>query len=304
MRRARDRNNLGLTLLLNEEARRVFLSFGAICAQPSCGLFANSATTYGKSLLYLRDQLKDLDSLHRTLSAEGDRVDAEIEHCVVRRNVLTEARTTRRKKADSAVLIEVVSDATRAIIDLQEARQLVDGLDRLEADLIDEQTSREHALAEREGLVSGRSGIDHDLVKVRIDIQEAIIRWMNVLNTNNVSRNVSVDADFTVLFGGERLKTIKGSTRTRAVLAIRTATIEVFAQTTRTGPRFFVLDTPRQQDIDRTDFAKYINALKALSLDQNVQIVFSSSNYQYPLTEGDVSWSPDFPGEEHPMFLG
>jgi hypothetical protein len=292
------------TLSLNEEARRIFLRFGPICAQPTCGLFANSANTYGKSLLYLRDQLKDLDSLYRRLSAESDQMDAEMSRRDTRHRELINRRDARRKGAGNGALIDAVSEATRAIIELQEIRQLVEGINRLEGDLLREHQEREHAITERDGLSVGRTGYDADLAKIQSDIQTSIVRWMKILNTNNVSRDVLVDADFSVSFGGEALKTIKGSTRTRSILAIRTATIETFVSSTSDGPRFFILDTPRQQDIDRADFARYIDALKELSRIKDVQIVFSSSNYQYPVQDGDVSWSPDFPGEEHPMFLG
>ena len=49
------------TLGLNEEARRVFTSFHEICGAPHCGLFLGSTESYGKNLLYLRDQIKDLE---------------------------------------------------------------------------------------------------------------------------------------------------------------------------------------------------------------------------------------------------
>lgn len=292
------------TLSLNEEARRIFLSFGPICAHPTCGLFANSANTYGKSLLYLRDQLKDLDSLYRRLSAEGDRVESELKLQEYRQTELIGKRAARRMNPSNGALIDAVSEATRAIIELQEVRQLVESIDNLEIKLLREQNDRENAIDEKDGLSNGRTSYDANLSRIRANMQSSIVRWMKILNTNNVSRDVVVDSDFSVSFGGEALKTIKGSTRTRAILAIRTATIEIFTSTDNDGPRFFILDTPRQQDIDRSDFATYIDALKELSQTNNVQIVFSSSNYQYPLKDGDVSWSPDFPGEEYPMFLG
>lgn len=49
------------TLGLNEEARRVFMSFSEICSSDKCCLFERSSQAYAKNLLYLRDQIKDLD---------------------------------------------------------------------------------------------------------------------------------------------------------------------------------------------------------------------------------------------------
>ncbi|WP_206538740.1 hypothetical protein, partial [Aeromonas finlandensis] len=48
------------TLNLNEEARRVFLSFNEICGSSCCQLFNSSSNSYSKNLLYLKDQIKDL----------------------------------------------------------------------------------------------------------------------------------------------------------------------------------------------------------------------------------------------------
>lgn len=49
------------TLNLNEEARRVFLSFNEICGAQKCQLFSFSSDSYSKNLLYLKDQIKDLE---------------------------------------------------------------------------------------------------------------------------------------------------------------------------------------------------------------------------------------------------
>ncbi len=86
------------TLSLNEEARRLFASFKDICTNPGCGLLLGSSDSYGKSLLYLRDQTKDLERnnlIHgkriEGLAAEVDDLDSEIaiDHCVS--NVLYKA---------------------------------------------------------------------------------------------------------------------------------------------------------------------------------------------------------------------
>jgi len=59
------------TLNLNEEAKRVFLSFDEICGAGHCQLFSSSSASYSKNLLYLKDQIKDLDR-----NSELDRVKA------------------------------------------------------------------------------------------------------------------------------------------------------------------------------------------------------------------------------------
>lgn len=53
---------------LTDLARRVFASFHEICRAPNCGLFLGSTESYGKNLLYLRDQIKDLE--HNAIRTE------------------------------------------------------------------------------------------------------------------------------------------------------------------------------------------------------------------------------------------
>src|ERR1039457_2978408 len=60
------------TLTLNEDARRVFLSFKEICCADKCELFSYSSESYSKNLLYLKDQLKDLER-----NSDSDKVKAE-----------------------------------------------------------------------------------------------------------------------------------------------------------------------------------------------------------------------------------
>lgn len=131
-----------------------------------------------------------------------------------------------------------------------------------------------------------------------------VVRWLDILNTSNVSRDVLIDSDFVPTFGGERLKSIKGSTLTRVILAVITACIKALMNDRKFSPRFYILDTPRQQDIDREDFERFIRELKLLSAGKAVQVIFSSTDYRYSVAEHDKDWKPVFPGDEYEMFLG
>ncbi|MBL1639793.1 hypothetical protein ELD68_35540, partial [Klebsiella pneumoniae] len=68
------------TLNLNEEAKRIFRSFEEICPSLDCKMFTRSSESYAKHLLYLKDQIKDIE---RSLNLDSDRHDAieqEIKH--------------------------------------------------------------------------------------------------------------------------------------------------------------------------------------------------------------------------------
>ncbi|MED8895744.1 hypothetical protein RCM49_05250, partial [Escherichia coli] len=60
------------TLNLNEEAKRIFRSFEEICPSLDCKIFSRSSESYAKHLLYLKDQIKDIE---RSLNLDSKRHD-------------------------------------------------------------------------------------------------------------------------------------------------------------------------------------------------------------------------------------
>lgn len=292
------------TLSLNEEARRVFASFDAICANENCGLFVRSSVTYGKSLLYLKDQIKDLE---RTNSAHQRRID---EIAIELSALGAQVSATRAERAEfssqSSVssLVEVVSQLTEKVIQLRRARQIEGELVREETEYVgrlDERAKVQTRLADLEGHASAA---DLNLLKVRRALCERIQFWLDVLRTPNVSSDVQMDSDFNVTFGGQKVAKFKGSTLTRIILSIRTAAFDLVTQAEGLVPRFFLLDTPRQQDISRDDLAEYIRRIQLLASERSAQVIFSTTNHRYDLGDGDTEWTPEFPGADHLMFLG
>jgi chromosome segregation ATPase len=292
------------TLSLNEEARRVFASFEAICANVGCGLFLRSSQTYGKSLLYLRDQIKDLE---RTNDTHRLRLKLLGEQLALLHDNISMAQAEReRASADATVgsLVEVVSELTERVIHLRRSKQIEIELSKVESayvEKLEERVKAQRRLAEIEG---GGGTADLDLLQVRNALTERVKFWLGILRSSNVSWDIHVDNDFNVTFGGQKISAYNGSTMTRVVLAIRTAAFELICKRNASAPRFFVLDTPRQQDIARADLAAYIEQLQTLGSEYHAQIILSTTNHRYSLEEGDVEWVPDFPGEKHPMFLG
>jgi DNA repair exonuclease SbcCD ATPase subunit len=292
------------TLSLNEEARRVFSLFDAICANSGCGLFLRSSETYGKSLLYLKDQIKDLE---RTNGSHQRRLSILSEQLIRLRNEISVAQAERERastKSTVGSLVEVVSELTERVIHLRRSKQIEIELSKVESayvEKLDERARTQAHLTEMEG---GGSAADLNLLKVRNAIAERIRFWLGILSSSNVSLDVHVDNDFNVTFGGQKITAYNGSTMTRVVLAIRTAAFELICRRDGSAPRFFILDTPRQQDIARADLATYIEQLQVLGSEHHAQIVLSTTNHRYDLGMSDVEWVPDFPGENHPMFLG
>jgi hypothetical protein len=292
------------TLSLNEEARRLFASFKDICANPGCGLFLGSSDSYGKNLLYLKDQAKDLQKAMETQKARVDALKRRGEE------LIGEITDQERRQAELAGASEVVSllaaisELTSTVVDLQRELRTVEALETEESallELLNERNAIQDALAN----LSGSAGpADVRAIQLRGEIRDRVRHWLDVLDTKNVDRDVSVDADFDLLFGAEKVSKFHGSTLTRVILAAHTAVFEVYTKNKANQMRFLILDTPRQQDIEAGALARYISELKKFAVAQDAQIIFSTTEYHYESRDGDVEWKPSFPGAEQAMFLG
>ena len=292
------------TLSLNEEARRLFVSFKDICAYPSCGLFLGSSDSYGKNLLYLRDQVKDLQS-----SSDGQyrRVVQLREYCAQLTEEIEELEQSQDARAETtevAGLIKAVGELQSRVFDLQRELQAVEELQGEERSHVELQNERD-SLQDEIAMLSRSGGqIDLRATEVRAALRDRVRHWLDVLDTKNVSRDLAIDSDFGFLFGEEKISQFHGSTLTRIILAIRTAVFEVYANDQDGRMRFLVLDTPRQQDLETAALAGYMAELKGLAVEHEVQIIFSTTEYHYESGSGDVEWEPSFPGVEQNMFLG
>ncbi|OZS41328.1 hypothetical protein ASV53_24330 [Photobacterium sanguinicancri] len=151
---------------------------------------------------------------------------------------------------------------------------------------------------------SSSSGDNLYSLKIRKDIKDNFVKWLDILNTTNVSREIVFDSDFKPVFGYEFANVIKGSTKTRIVLAMRAAVFEAYLKESKREFRFFILDTPKQQEIQTSDLTNYLIELNNLARDNNAQIIYSSTEFKLDMGSRDKEWIPKFSGFEKPMYLG
>ena len=291
------------TLSLNEEARRVFSTFDDICANKNCGLFLGSSESYGKNLLYLKDQVKDLQ---RNSVAQKIRMEVLHTQAVAMKKEIGALENKRNEIAageGTDGIIEAIGELTRRIIDLQKEKQTVDELEEQENDYVQLLNERERVQNDLASLGGTASSSDLRVIEIRSELRERIKYWLDVLRTRNVSREIAVDNDFGVLFGEEKISQLKGSTLLRVILAVHTAFFELYTNDFVNKFRFLILDTPRQQDIEAADLANYIAELKKLAVANEAQIIFSTTEYHYECGRDDREWVPEFPGLEQNMFL-
>lgn len=142
-----------------------------------------------------------------------------------------------------------------------------------------------------------------ELVRARADLRQYYLNWLDILLTKNISRDITFKDDFTPILGSETISQLKGSTRTRAVLAYHAALLELILSNNRPHFRFMVLDTPKQHEIHNDDLDHYLKELKLLCQKLNLQIIFSTTEYHYIGDDNDQEWNPLYPGEKQNMFL-
>lgn len=290
------------TLNLNEEARRVFLSFREICGADLCQLFSSSSEAYSKNLLYLRDQIKDLE---RNAALDEVRIEELNRQRVAQETAiqaLVDERNLSNTKSEISILVEAITRLKSQIFTLQSQLIELDKVAALEEKQLKALVERNKALTLYESFTTDRSS-SPELIKVRSDIRRYFIEWLDLLHTYNVSKNITFKDDFTPLLGTETISQLKGSTKIRAVLAYHAAVFQVFAEKGVMGFRFLILDTPKQHEINNDDLGRYLSALKALCVRHGAQIVFSTTEYHYDGDENDVEWQPPYAGQEQKMFL-
>ena len=291
------------TLALNEESRRVFESFEDICRNPNCGLFIGSSESYAKNLLYLKDQIKDMER-------NADRASVRLEELKV---VLAQQQdelnfvVAKIKQQSSASgvddLVTAIQQMTQEVYSIERAKASIDILKNEKATMLKLQNDRER-LQDRIGNLSTGGRSDHEFNRLRARLHTLVVKWLDILETKNVSRNVEIDLDFKFRFGGEAFDAIKGSTKTRVVLAVHAAMFELYLEDKSRQFRFLILDTPKQHEIHTSDLARYLSSLAAMCDEADGQFVVSSTEFRYPVAEGDSEWMPKFPGTTQPMYLG
>jgi hypothetical protein len=294
------------TLGLNVEARGIFTSFQEICRAPNCGLFLGSSESYGKNLLYLKDQIKDLERNSKRAEIRVEQLEERLTELSAERQTLVESlESPSSSGADN--LVTAVQALTRQLIGAQGELARIAGLTDERSKLFKLERERDRIQDRIEELTSsGRA--DQGFNDLRQKLRELTVKWMDMLDTTSVSRNIDIDLNLRFTFGGETLETIgsggTSSTTSRLVLAIHAALLEAYLADRSRPFRFLILDTPKQDELNTADLARYLTQLERMCEANDAQLIFSSTEYDHPTSKQDKRWLPIYRGPEKPMYLG
>ncbi|MEB0042495.1 hypothetical protein [Pseudomonas sp. MH10] len=290
------------TLSLNEEAKRVFSSFEEICNSPGCQLFSSSSDSYGKNLLYLKDQLKDLERNVDIGRGRSEQLNLRRGELVAQTQSLTERRNSLVNTSDIKALVEAITQITSRIFGLEQDKKSLESIEDISNRYVRALSAQDEAINRREELEKTGQGSPL-IIRFRSVLRENMLKWMDILDTNNVSSDIKFEGDFVPILGNERLAQLGGSTRLRVILAYHAALLECFELSKRRKVSFIIFDTPKQHEMHGVDLGRYIDALKVFSRATGVQIIISGTEYHYVGDARDKDWEPKFPGSKQKMFL-
>lgn len=278
------------------------------CGKEGCQMFVTSERSFGRSLLFLKDQIKDLQASDRALSRDVDDGAREIE----RLEAAIAAKRAEREQAveasPQAAVLGKLNALTKELVDVElrlaKVQQYAGERQKFER-LLDQ---REQAVARvtetRPTGVRGASAADD----ARQMLSDSIQQWLATLGTQN-TRTAHFDEDFTLFVDGAKFSTTthqSGSTRTRIVLAFHAALLEVSLARGGNHPGWLLFDAPKQHELSQTDFDTYAERLQVIAARHpgRVQVVFSVADLKTQFQAGDEVWQPTFTIDGSPRFLG
>lgn len=291
------------TLSLNEESRRVFESFFDICGRGDCGLFLSSSASYAKNLMYLKDQIKDLEANASRAETQMTILEARLADNESERDSIAAKVEQKDGAATTGQLVSAVQSLTRELIETEQHLAAIAQLGEERRKYLQFEGERERT-QNRIAVLSNHGRQDFEFNSLRTKVQELTVKWMDILRTPNASREVEIDLDFKFRFGKQSIDVFNGSTRSRIILSIHAAMFELYLQVPERPFRFLILDTPKQQELASEDLARYLCALEEVCDEFGGQILISSTEYRHTIGESDREWVPQFAGSEQRMYLG
>jgi hypothetical protein len=287
-------------------------AFRRLCGNEDCKFFRNPDESYGRRVLYLRDQLKDFEfstgETERELAVLDQQLEAE--EAAIRQTM--EEKRLSLERTDAGAAVDGVQTMSRELADL---RVRIDRMERTSraAQQLDVLINKEGRAAEDVAGLRPARGARKDntrLLDARQHLAAAFSGWLLALRTPNVSVDILFDEELRLIVDGERFSSRSshsGSTRTRLVLAYHASLLETSMAMGGAHPRLLVLDAPRQHELHATHLRSYIKRFYEMFGKEKrpVQLVFTAKHREVvPVGQVDRLWEPQFPFAGERKFLG
>jgi len=277
------------------------------CGLEGCQMFATSERSFGRSLLFLKDQIKDLQASNRDLSQQSQAIGEKLKALDESLNAKRNERAKTIKASPQAEVSAKLELLTKELVDIElkiaRLQQYSAESQRFEKLLNErEQKIAAVAAARLKGTKGASSG------DARRMLSDAMQEWLMTLKTKN-TKTAFFDDDFVLYVDGSKFAPTthqSGSTRTRIVLAFHAALLEVSLALGGNHPGWLLFDAPKQHELDQKDFDSYTDRLQLVAgkYPGRVQVVFSVADLKTQFQPGDEVWEPPFTIEGEHRFLG
>jgi DNA repair exonuclease SbcCD ATPase subunit len=294
----------------NEIAAGAFRSF---CGNAACQLLRKPEESYGRRVLYLKDQLKDFELNTSAVEREIDILEEQVVAAEGELAAMSNERRERVASSGAAAALDQLRRLSREVTSLQTR---IDAIARVEAmrSELEQLLVREQRASEMVADLKPARGPRKEVGRIldaRAKLAENFKNWIAILRTPNVSSDVSLDDELRLLLGTEIFgsgSSQSGSTRTRIVLAFHAAVLETSIEINGAHPSLLILDAPRQHELSAGDLRTFIEHFyrMATKIKKNApQLVFSASDAEVvPSGCIDSLWEPSYRFGDARRFLG
>jgi hypothetical protein len=278
------------------------------CGRDGCQMFSSSERSFGRSLLFLKDQIKDLKTSNREINRDVSTLEDQLADV---EKDLAAKRAERDSAINASPQAEVMGKLSALTKEFVEVELRLAKIQQYAAEkkkfghLLDQREQAATAVSElRPGRGKGATAIDD----ARQMLSDSMQQWLTTLGTQN-TKTAHFDEDFVLFVDGAKFSTTthqSGSTRTRIVLAFHAALLEVSLARGGNHPGWLLFDAPKQHELSQADFDAYTERLTVLATKypQRVQVIFSVADLKTQFQAGDEVWIPTFMVDGSPRFLG
>jgi hypothetical protein len=287
-------------------------AFRVLCGSQTCQFFRSPEESYGRRVLYIKDQIKDFQSSLNVLRVEADRLQSRVEETESALLRALEEKRMHSAPTSGNRIVEEVDRITREFATV--SAQLLQ-TQRLETErvefkkLVDLSISTINAAQELKP-TRGPGRDDSAAWDAANELGELFISWLNTLNTPNLPLQKHFDERFNLFMGGIRFSensSVGGSTRTRVVLAFHAALIELSLTRGGSHPTMLILDTPKQHELHSADLNAFVNRFVELPRKYSVdlQLVVAATELEFLENSAPAEiWHPFFGIGEDARFFG
>jgi hypothetical protein len=289
-------------------------AFRSLCGKSDCQFFRKPEDSYGRRVLYLKDQLKDFESSVGETARELEILQQQLAAAEASVQVAADEKTVSLERQVGHAAVTSVQELAKELADV---RVRLDRLERIARErqqleaLLDKEQRASEDVAELKPTGGGRKDSSR-LLDARQNLGARFKEWMLTLHTPNVPADASLDDELRLTIGGAQFSAKSehsGSTRTRIVLAFHAAMVETSLLMEGVHPRLLVLDAPKQHELAAQDLRSFIRRFYEMSAKQAdpVQLVYSATDASIvPDGCADEIWKPLFECDADPYvhYLG